>query len=390
MRTILISRSAEGLEALQRAVQRDGHDVALAFVREAGKPILPHLHGTDAELLVVEGACSSPEDMAALERLTVERPALRVLLMCKGREPDALIAAMRCGVHEVLHAPLDAAELSAALHRASRRRAAADPAPPATGRIVAFIACKGGSGATLLATNFAHLVATECGKRVGFIDLDLEYGDSSAFLTDQRPKASVADVAQQVDRLDAKLLATSMLRVVPNLFLLPAPDDPAAGLAVTAQQVERLLEVARASFDVVVLDLGRAFDGVAVKALDRADFIFPVTEDLVPALRDARRLVRTFEALGYPAHKVRLVVNRHDKRSAIPLAEIEKAVGAKVHQAIPNSFAEVAQAINLGVPLATIAPRNPVLAALRELIGHVIEVPADRRGWLGRLAEHAR
>ena len=390
MRIAVLSHTAEGLEALRRAVQADGHEVALGAVREPGKPLAPQLRPVEADLLVLEGACGSREDLAAVERLTAEHPGLRVLMMCAGRDPEALIAAMRCGVHEVLHAPLDRPELSAALHRAARRRPAPAQGAPASGRVVAFIACKGGSGATVLATNFAHVLATERGKRVGFIDLDLEYGDALAFLTDQRPKATVADVAQQVDRLDAKLLATSMLAVAPNLFLLPAPEDPADGLAVTGVQIERLLDVARASFEVVVLDLGRMFDGTAVKALDKSDLVFPVMEDLVPSVRDARRLMRTFDALGYSEHKVHLLVNRYDKRAAIPVADLEKAVGAKVFQTVPNSFAEVAQAINLGVPLSTIAPRNPVLAALRDLISQVIEAPAERRGWLGRLVEHAR
>ena len=48
------------------------------------------------------------------------------------------------------------------------------------------------------------------------------------------------------------------------------------------------------------------------------------------APRYARRLLRTFQALGYPDDKVRLVVNRHDKHAAIALADLEKAVGARV------------------------------------------------------------
>jgi pilus assembly protein CpaE len=294
---------------------------------------------------------------------------------------------MRAGVHEVLHSPPDAAEISAALRRAAHRRQVARHGA-GRGRMIAFIACKGGSGATLVATNVAYLLATERELEVALIDLDLEYGDATAFLTDQRAKGSVADIARHVERLDAKLLKSSMVAVTPRLHVLPAPDDPEAALAVTGAQIERLLDVARDAFDVVILDLGRMFDGVAVKALDKADIICPVTEDLVPCIRDAKRLMRSFNALGYAEDKIQLVVNRYERSSRIPLAELEAAVGAKVKHTIPSSFEQVAEAINLGVPLVKLAPHNAVVKALREL-GTKLVGPAPSRGWIERLVSQA-
>lgn len=381
MKTALVCRNPELLETLRRAVTAGGHDVVHTAVRRPGAALGTLLDHAPAELLVVEGSCAAPEDLASIERATNERPGLLVLLVCPGRDPEGLIAAMRAGVHEVLHSPVEPDELAAALRRAQRRR----PSSGAQGLVIAFIACKGGSGATVLAANFAYTVASEYGKKVALIDLDLESGDASAFLTDLRPKATVADVARQVDRLDAKLLASSMLTVAPGLAVLPAPEDTEAEIAVTGQQIERLIDVAREAFDVVVVDVGRVFDAVAVKALDQADAICPVVEDLVPYIRNAKRLLKSFRGLGYPDGKVHLIVNRYDKRSAIPLAELERAIGAKVRQTVPNSFEDIAQSANLGLPIARVSARNPVLGALRELATRLLDLPHEERGWLGRL-----
>lgn len=386
MKATLLPRTPELLETLRHAVQGEDVEVTQARVRAAGEPLAPLLRGFEGDLLVVQGECRAAEDLVAIERLTAERPSVLVLLLCSHHDSEGLVAAMRAGVHEVLHSPPEPDEIAAALRRAARRRKVARPGVRA--RVIAFIACKGGSGATLLATNVAYLLATEREKKVALIDLDLEYGDATSFLTDQRGKGSVADITRHVERLDAKLLTSSMIAVTPRLMVLPAPDDPEAALSVTGAQVERVLDMAGEVFDIVILDLGRMFDGIAVKALDRADVICPVMEDLIPCIRDAKRLMRSFRALGYPDDKIQLVVNRYDRRSRIPLAELEAAVGAKVRHTVPNSFEEVAEAINLGLPLLKVAPRNPVIASLRELAVKLVG-PAPSRGWLERLVGEA-
>jgi pilus assembly protein CpaE len=387
MRATLLARNADDLALLRGAVEAEGHQVAIGAVRDPSRPLARELASVQGDLAIVAGDCEGA-DLAAIERLTAQRPGLAVLLLCAGRDPDGLIAAMRSGVDEVLHSPPIASELQGALRRVARRSAhARGAAETPGGRIVAFIACKGGSGATVLATSFAHLVASEYGKRVALIDLDLEYGDAAAFLTEKRPKATVGELARQVERLDAKLLETSMLEVAQGLWLLPAPEELEGALGIGPAQVERLVEVARSAFDIVVLDVGRNLDAVTVKALDHADVVCAVTQDLIPFIRSARRLVKSFHALGYPDDKVHLVVNRYGRRSAIAIADLEKALGVRIRHTVPNSFDEVAKAMNLGHPLLEIAPRSAVVGALRALAA-TLAGPAPERA-TRFLARHA-
>ena len=43
-------------------------------------------------------------------------------------------------------------------------------APTRKGKILAFISCKGGSGATFLAANLAYVLATQTNKKVALLD----------------------------------------------------------------------------------------------------------------------------------------------------------------------------------------------------------------------------
>ncbi len=79
------------------------------------------------------------------------------------------------------------------------------------GKIIAFVSCKGGSGATFLAANLAYALAQE-NQRVALFDLNLQFGDAALFVSDQKPAATLSHVAQQIHRLDASFLAASMVQ----------------------------------------------------------------------------------------------------------------------------------------------------------------------------------
>ncbi|MEZ5610216.1 MAG: AAA family ATPase [Rhodocyclaceae bacterium] len=54
------------------------------------------------------------------------------------------------------------------------------------------MSCKGGSGASFLATNLGYALAERSGKRVLLIDLNLQFGDAVLYVSDHRPNISLA------------------------------------------------------------------------------------------------------------------------------------------------------------------------------------------------------
>ena len=46
-----------------------------------------------------------------------------------------------------------------------------------------------------------------------------------------------------------------MLQVLPNFFVLAAPEDPAHATDVKANDIEAIIRLARRSFDVVIVDM---------------------------------------------------------------------------------------------------------------------------------------
>lgn len=383
MKATLITRTAKLAEQLRRDAEAESVGVEKTLQRKPGERLESLLAQVEGDILIFE---SSPEvlasDLPAIEKLTRMQPALAILMLAPQQDAGSLLAAMRAGVREVLPAAPDPAEFAAALRRVAQRAAPAHPA--LRGHVIAFVACKGGSGATFIATNLAYLLATEHKKKTALLDLDLQYGDAAYYVSDGHARASLADIARQVDRLDASLLDASMIAVEPNFKLLAAPEEPEAALGITSYQLERVLEVAQANYDFVVLDVERMLDPLSILALDKSQTIHLVTENMIPHARDAKRLVRILRALGYGDEKLRLIVNKSDRRGGIALEQLEQAIGLKAAHQLRDSDADVGEAVNSGAPLVSLHPNNTVARELRQIARELVEGHAAR-GWLGRL-----
>jgi pilus assembly protein CpaE len=339
------------------------------------------------DLVILDSMCRDLEELPALEYVNAQHPHTVVIVLCANQSPEFLINAMRAGVREVLPSPVTKEGLLAAVERIEQRLGlGAKPREP--GEVIAFIPCKGGSGATFLATNLGYQLAAEQ-KRVILIDLNLQFGDAVLFVHDHKPAMNLGDVARNIHRLDASFLAGSLVNVSPNYGVLAAPEDPGQAMEVKPEHIDVLVNLAANHYDFVILDVGRVLDGITMKALDRANHIFPVMQLTLPFIRDANRMLAAFRMLGYSKDKIRLLVNRFEKSGEIRLEDVERSLGLASYKTLPNSYETVAAAVNHGQPIASFARSNPVAKGLQELAQALIRPPTAANGLLGKLLRRA-
>ena len=335
------------------------------------------------DLIILDSMCRDLDELPVLEYVTAQHPRTVMVMLCVNQSPDFLIHAMRAGVREVLKSPVTKEVLLAAVERIEQRLGlVARPRDPGT--IAAFIPCKGGSGATFIATNLGYQLAAE-NKKVLLIDLNLQFGDAVLFIHDNKPATNLGDVARNIQRLDASFLAGNLVKISPNYGVLAAPEDPGQAIEIKPEHIDVLLNVAVNHYDFVILDVGRVLDAVTIKALDRANYVFPVMQLTLPFLRDANRMVSAFRTLGYSRDKIRLVVNRLEKSSELKLQDVERTLGMSVFKTLPNSYDAVAAAVNHGRPIASFARTNAVTKGLQELAQMLIPPSAEGMSLLGKL-----
>jgi len=387
MKIAVISPSAKNLETIGRFLGGTAISEPPVLVEGGISRLGAIVDRERPDLVIVEGMCHDVEELAPLEYVTQHHPQTAVMMLCSNQTPEFLINAMRAGVREVLPAPATQDALRAAVARVAAKRSAAQK-PLTPGKMLAFIACKGGSGATFLATNLGHQLALT-GKRVLLIDLNLQFGDAILYVHDRRPTTNLAEIARNIARLDASLLTASVVHVKSNFSVLAAPEDPGQAMEVKPEHIDSLLALAARQYDFVIIDVGRMLDAVTLRALDKADRIFPVLQMTLPFIRDAARLLTVFRSLGYAQERISLVVNRYGTSDDLDLTDIERSLGLPVARTVPNSYAAVAASVNRGVPIEQLARGNPVSRSLEEFAQSLLPRAEAADGWFGRLLKRA-
>jgi len=383
MKIAIISPNKTHLHDIGQVLEAQAHTVLLL---DGGKSRMRAIAEQEQpDLMLVDGICYDPHELIQVEYITTHHPKIAVILLCSSQTPEFLINAMRVGVREVLPSPVTPDALNAAIGRIAAKFMGLRTKTP--GKILAFFPCKGGSGATFLATNLGDQLAQT--HSVLLVDLNLQFGDALSFVHDGKPPSSLADVAHGINRLDASFLAASTVKISARYSILAAPEDPAAAMEIKPEHVDEILHLAVIQYDFVLLDLSRSLDTLTLKALDHAYRIFPVLQATLPNLRHAHKLQLIFKSLGYPPEKIEWVVNRFEKTGDISLDSIQRTLGASRLRTLPNDYREVNTAINQGNTLAALNRSSAVSKSLAEFALSLSPRVEESRSLLDRLLRRA-
>ena len=282
------------------------------------------------------------------ERPAASRPP--IIIFARDGDPEAMRLAMKAGARDYFTRPVDTATLLSTLTQIAGDKFATESG---SCRITAFMNVKGGSGATLLATNAAHILAAKLGKRVALVDLDIQFGTLSLYL-DANPSAGVIDVLQDSSELDSVSLQAYMFKHRSGVHVLGAVHNQVSLTGeIPISRLQQLIDVLAATYDHVILDLPRQIDAFTTTVLERVDHTVLTTQQGVTYLRDANRLRSILcDELGFPETRLIVAVNRFDTKNPVTLYDIEEALGEKSRiLCISNDYKRVRENVNLGVPL---------------------------------------
>jgi pilus assembly protein CpaE len=382
--TLLISSSAERAPRIAERLEASGIAFRLRTLQGTAKQLRVHAAAIkSADLLIVDDADLTPRDLGGIEEVLSQLPNKHCMLVTPVPSTALLMAAMRVGVRHVLSWPLDDAEIADALAHVFAKKHAGTRRD---GRVVSFTSCKGGSGTTLIAVNLAYALAAMRDKRVLLIDLNQQFADASLLVADKAPPATLADLCSQIDRLDAAFFESCVMHVHANLDVLAGAGDPVKSGELRAAHLERILTLVREQYDAVLIDVGQNINPLAIHALDHSDSICMVVRQNILYLHAGRRMLDIFKELGYPASKVKVIVNQYEKNARINLATLEDTFGAKVAHHLPRDEKQATEALNQGVPLVTAAKGGALAQGIAQLAALLWPAPlAQRKSVFGRL-----
>ena len=231
-------------------------------------------------------------------------------------------------------------------------------------------------------------LAASGGQRVVLVDLDLQFGDVADALQ-LRPESSIADlhVGGSASTTSLKALLTKRGE---NLYALAAPPNPADGDEVTSAEVEEILGMLAAEFDVIVVDTSAGLTEATLSAVEASTDLMLVCDLSVSSVRGLRKLVDTLDALDLKASQRHFILNRADSRVGVTVEDAASVVGMPITVAIPSAR-DVPLSMNQGIPVIEAAPRTQVArryqdaAAIFAPNGSGSNGSSRRRGLLARL-----
>jgi pilus assembly protein CpaE len=321
------------------------------------------------------------EHLTELETLAESDAAGRPPLIVVGpsTSSEAFRLAVRAGAREFLTEPLNTQELIGAIERIRNepRRSAAN----AEGNMTVVAGVTGGVGTSFLACNLAHALATETDGSGLLVDLDLSFAPVASFFN-VRPERGLLEALAEVEALDEVALAGYVTKHRSGLRLIGATGKS----LVFAKDIEparfaALLDLMSTHYRYVVVDAPHCLDELTATAFGMAKCVLLVMQQSVMQLRNAVRLMNLLTTeIGVRRDRIRVVVNRYQKRSTVDLDAIKQTLGVTSVVVIPNHYASALASIDSGIPLIEAERGSPLGRAVLELQAEIRGVQPNGRG----------
>ena len=181
-------------------------------------------------------------------------------------------------------------------------------------KIFSVFAPKGGVGKTTIAFNLAVSLG-QLEQRTVLIDGSLQFGDLRALLKVPTDAPSILDLP--TDRIAESDLGDVLWRDPSGIDILLAPPRIEMAEMVTPRDVEKVLSLLRRVYGAIVIDMSSYLNDVNLAFLDASDTIVEIVTYDSTTIHNTVAIADTFRAIGYPATKVRYLVNRADSAGGI-------------------------------------------------------------------------
>jgi pilus assembly protein CpaE len=329
----------------------------------------------DVLLLVV----GSPREADSRWTSLLRRPQAPATVLVGEPSLEGYRLALRLGAQDLVPKDAPPPDLAEAIYRAAAALGER-PTPTRTGQVVSVFGLRGGVGKTCLAVNLAVAASRRLPRgSVALVDANLQLGSLDHILN-VRPRRPLTDLASEADRLDGEGLRTFLTPYPPaGLEVLPAPEVPEAAEYLTPSHFERVVEVARETYSLTVVDTSSTLAELDFAVAARADAVLLLVTPDLPAVRAAQVALRLFERLEVDRARVRLVLSAWTE-AAMPAAEVGRVLEVPVWEVIPFDRGQALRTLNEGRPAALHGLGSPMGRAVERLTQRLVgAAPRGRR-----------
>jgi pilus assembly protein CpaE len=340
--------------------------VKLLDVLEDGTKALGAINELRPDVVLVDwllqGRLKGPRVVEAIREAELGVPVIILTVPNAPVEPDPA-----AGVHGVLQLPFSGFEL---MTRISNVRKEFETQQVVGGtKVMTVFAPKGGVGKTTIAFNLAVALGQQ-GQKTVLIDGSLQFGDLRSLLKVPVDAPSILDLP--TDRIAESDLTDVLWRDPSGIDILLAPPRIEMAEMLSPRDVEKTLSLLRRVYSAIVIDMPSYLNDINLAFLDASDAIIEIVTYDSTTIHNTVAMADTFRSIGYPASKVRYLVNRADSAGGIDPLDLERALGRAPEHQVMSDGRLVVQSNNEGVPFVLASPDAGISKDIVRIAGELL------------------
>ncbi len=389
----VIARNLQEFPALVEDLNRELSGRWSPMELAGGEAALKAGAGADLEIAIVAVSSDEETELDAAVRVvqTARDHGLKVLLIVKDVSPTSLHRLLKVGADDFAPYPMADGALADSITQ-MRSIVKDNPSAAKTGKsrkrhglVIPVYGISGGVGASTFAVNLAWelaLLTKKTDKRVCILDFNFQYGSVSTYLDLPRREA-IYELISDPDTIDHNALSSALTSYKTRLAVLTAPMDTLPLDIIAPEDIARLIEIAQASYDFVIIDMPQALVHWFDQVLRMSETFFAVMEVDMRSAQNCLRFLRALKAEDLPYEKVQFALNRApgfaDMSGKARAKRLAESLGVEINIMLPDGGKTVASSCDEGAPLAESAPKNALRREIKSTAQTIFDaVIADK------------
>jgi len=357
-----------------------GHDLNAYPMRHQ----LAEVMGTESpNLCLLEIGEPREAGLALIHDLLRIDAKLPIIVVLPTNDPELVLRCLRQGASDFLIPPFTSEQVEGALQKIARLQPGR---ATNSGKVYCIMPAKGGCGASTIASNLVYQMKRG-DKRILLADLDPLAGTLS-FLLKIKSAYSFMDALARSHDIDADLWR-SVVTTRNGVDVLLSPEVMTEGMS-ELKDATSIIEYARGTYDIVVLDTGGVYGDWNLSQAQLADEILLVTTNELTALQAVQRALGYLDANNIGRFKLRLIVNRYDRHTGLSKDVIGTALHTDIFHIMPSDYEAIQKSLMEGKPLGPATSFGKSVIGLVDRLAGSSEAPKKNSSLSGLLSLFSR
>ena len=231
------------------------------------------------------------------------------------------------------------------------------------GFVLCVVSASGGVGKSTV-SSLAALIAAGHGYRTVLIDADLQFGDVASMFG--------MDDAVSADKVIADPRLLEEATVQSGFPFIVAPPEHIEQSEVYLPQIPGLIDRARDSFDVVVVNTGSFWTESHVQMMESSTNTLFLMDQRPTSVKSVRKALDLCARCGVAAHPFLFAVNRCTRKPMLSSIDISCALNGVQVAELKEGGSVVSELMSAGMAQKLVEDRNELCLSLNDFLGQVI------------------